>query len=150
MRKNSIKKFAIKSKSLKEIKKINLQKLGLNKVNDTNIYVYHSNVFRILSYKIKSDLNFLIFFDKNKICIELINIKGIPELVKRIIKINIKVDIYQEENICTAQRFISLDLKNDKTLLNFFSDKITEKLLSNALEKISERFDRKFLNKVIN
>ena len=150
MRINSTKEFVIKSRSLTEIKKLNLQKIGLNKLNNSNIFVYHSNVFKILNYKIKSDINFSISFKDNKIYIELIKIKGMPDFLKRIITINIKVDISQEGDICIAKRFISLNLKNERKIVKIFSDKLVKKLLFKALEKISKRFDKKFLNKVLN
>jgi len=146
---NSTKIININSKSFSEIKKLNLKKLGLNKSQDRNIFEYNSEVFKILKYNFKSKIYFKICFKENNIYIDLNNITGIPKFIKKNINLNIKVDIYQEHEICRANRFISLKLKKDSFFLKFLSDEIANKFLLNALETISERFDKKFLNKVI-
>ena len=140
----------INSKSLSEIKKLNLQKLGLNKIQEPNIFEYNSDVFKVLKYKIKSKINFKIFFEENNIHIELHSITGLPKFIQKNITLNIKVDIYQEhEEICRANRFISLSLNKESFVLNFLSDEIANKLLLNILETISQRFDKKFLIKIL-
>ncbi len=136
--------------SISDLKKINLKKLGLNKVNNPNQFVYNSDVFKILNYKVKAEINFLIFFKENNIYLELISIRGIPDLLNQIITIKIKVDIHQDGNSCKAKREISLYLKKENSFLRILSDKLINNLLSNALENISNRFDKKFLNKIIN
>ena len=40
-------------------------------------------------------------------------------------------------------------MNKDSSFLKFLSDEIANKFLFNALETISERFDKKFLNKVL-
>ena len=140
----------INSKSLSEIKKLNLQKLGLNKIQEPNIFEYNSDLFKVLKYKIKSKINFKIFFKDNNIHIELQSITGLPKFIKKNITLNIKVDIYQErEEICRAKRFISLSLNKESFVLKFLSDEIANKLLLNILEIISQRFDKKFLIKIL-
>ena len=140
----------INSKSLSEIKKLNLQKLGLNKIQEPNIFEYNSDVFKVLKYKIKSKINFKIFLKENNIHIELQNITGLPKFIKKNITLNIKVDIYQErEEICRANRSISLSLNKESFVLKFLSDEIANKLLLNILETISQRFDKKFLIKIL-
>lgn len=146
---NSTKIININGKSLLEIKKLNLQKLGLNKIQDQNIFEYNSNVFKVLKYKIKSKIFFKIFFKENKIYIELHNITGVPKFLKKNINLKINVEIYQESEICRAKRFISLNLNKDSFFIKFLSDEIANKLLSNILVAISERFDKKFLNKLL-
>ena len=138
----------IKSKSLSEIKKLNLQKLGLNKLQDSNFFEYDSSVFKVLSYEIRTKIIFSIFFKENNIYIELQNITGIPKFINRDITLNIKVDIYQEHEFCRANRFISLNLNKDSFFLKFLSDENANKLLLITLETISKRFDKKFLNKI--
>ena len=147
---NSTKIINISSKSLSEIKKLNLQNLGLNKIQDPNIFEYNSDLFKVLKYKIKSKINFKIFFKENNIHIELKSIKGLPKFIKKNITLNIKVDIYQEhKEICRANRFISLSLNKESFVLKFLSDEIANKLLLNILETISQRFDKKLLTKIL-
>ena len=140
----------INSKSLSEIKKLNLKNLGLNKIQEPNIFEYNSNVFKVLKYKIKSKINFKISFNETNIHIELQSITGLPKFIKKNITINIKVDIYQEPGeICRANRFISLSLNKESFVLKFLSDEIANKLLLNILETISQRFDKKLLTKIL-
>ena len=146
---NSIKEFKIHSKSLSEIKKINLEKIGLNKVHEPNIFEYKSSLFKVLNYKINSKINFIISFSENNIYIELLSIKGIPDLLKKAIDLEIKVNIYQEVNICMAKRFLSLSLKKNILFMKFIPDEIIKKLFLKAIKEISNRFDKKFLNKII-
>ena len=138
----------INSKSLSEIKKLNLQKLGLNKFQDSNFFEYDSSVFKVLSYEIRTKIILSIFFKENNIYIELQNITGIPKFINRDITLHIKVDIYQEHEFCRANRFISLNLNKDSFFLKFLSDENANKLLLITLETISKRFDKKFLNKI--
>ena len=147
---NSTKIININSKSLSEIKKLNLQNLGLNKIQEPNIFEYNSDLFKVLKYKIKSKILFKIFFKDNNIHIELQSITGLPKFIKKNITLNIKVDIYQErEEICRANRSISLSLNKESFVLKFLSDEIANKLLLNILEIISQRFDKKFLIKIL-
>ena len=74
----------INSKSLSEIKKLNLKNLGLNKIQEPNIFEYNSNVFKVLKYKIKSKILFKIFFKDNNIHIELQSITGLLNSSKKI------------------------------------------------------------------
>lgn len=145
---NSTKIININSKSLSEIKNLNLQKLGLNKFQDSNFFEYSSSIFNVLSYKIRTKIIFSIFFQENNIYIELLKITGIPKFINRDITLNIKVDIYQEREFCRANRFISLNLNKDSFFLKFLSDEKANKLLLLTLETISKRFDKKFLNKI--
>ena len=138
----------INSKSLSEIKKLNLQKLGLNKFQDSNFFEYDSSVFKVLSYEIRTKIIFSIFFKENNIYIELQNITGIPKFINRDFTLHIKVDIYQEHEFCRANRFISLNMNKDSFFLKFLSDENANKLLLITLETISKRFDKKFLNKI--
>ena len=140
----------INSKSISDIKKLNIQKLGLNKIQEPNIFEYNSNVFILLNYKIKSKINFKISFNETNIHIELQSITGLPKFIKKNITLNIKVDIYQErEEICRANRSISLSLNKESFVLKFLSDEIANKLLLNILETISQRFDKKLLTKIL-
>ena len=147
---HSTKIININSKSLSEIKKLNLQKLGLKKFQDSNIYEYSSNVFKVISYKIRTKIIFRIFFNEHNIYIELHSIRGIPEFIQKNITLSIKVEIYQESNFCKANRFISFSLNRDSLFLKFLSDEMANKLAINILEAISERFDKKFLIKILN
>ena len=146
---NSIKRFNLNSKSLKEIKKLNLHNLSLKKIQGRNNFEYDSKIFKILNFKFKPKINFKIFFTENHISLELYDIKGIPQSLKKNITLNIRVDIYQDGKICKANRFISLSLKKDNLFLKFLSDEIVNKLSVNFLDAISERFDKKFLKEVL-
>ncbi len=139
----------IDSKSFSDFKKLNLEKLGLNKIKDPNIFEYSSNVFNVLKYKIKPNLIFEITYKGNNIHINLQSITGIPKFIKKNIALKIKVDIYQERERCKAKRFISLNLNKDSFFLKFLSDEIVKKLIFSTLEVISKRFDKKFLKKVL-
>ena len=147
---NSIKEIVIHSKSLSEIKKIKLESIGLKKVHEPNIFEYKSSVFKVLNYKINSEIKFLISTTENNIYIELLSIKGMPDLLQKAISVIIKVNIYKESNICKAERFISLSLKKEILFMKLIPDKIIKKLLLKSIVAISKRFDKKFFNKVIN
>ena len=136
--------------TISDLKKINLQKIGLIKSPKQNQFIYHSNAFEVLNYKFKNEINFLIFYKEKNIYLELLSLKGIPEILKQIITIKIKVDIYQNGGFCKAKREISLSLRKKISFLKFLSDELIYKLLLKALDKISKRFDKKFLRKIIN
>ena len=146
---NSIKEIKIFSKSLSDIKKINLRKIGLNKVHEPNIFVYNSRIFKILKYKIKPQINFSICYEQDNIQFELLSIEGIPKSLKRIFELDIKVDIYQEGEYCKAKRYLSLSLDESKIFKGTISVKILHRLLLKVSEIISIRFDKRFLNKLI-
>ncbi len=141
--------ITIKAKSLPEIKKLNLRMIGLNKLKDPNIFEYNSSVFKVLRYKIKTRINFAIFFNENNVYIELHSLNGIPKFLKKNITLTIRLDIYEENKVCKANRFISLTCNNNIFFLKFLSEENANKLLLIALESISKRFDKKFLKKII-
>ena len=146
---NSIKEIKIFSKSLTDIKKINLRKIGLNKVYEPNIFVYNSRIFKILKYKIKPQINFSICYEQDNIHFEVLSIEGIPKSLKRIFKLTIKVDMHQEGKYCKVKRYLSLSLDNNKIFKGFVPDKIVHRLLLKVSEIISKRFDKRFLNKLL-
>ena len=147
---NSIKEKKIYSRSFSKIKKINLEKIGFNKIHEPNIFEYQSRAFKILNYEINSKLKFLISSSENNIYIELLSINGMPDLLKKAIVVVIKVNIYQEFNTCKVKRFISITLKKEILFMKLIPDKIIKKLLFKVIEAISERFDKKLFNKLIN
>ena len=73
---NSIKEMKIYSRSFSKIKKINLEKIGFNKIHEPKIFEYQSRAYKILNYEINSKLKFLISSSENNIYIELLSIKG--------------------------------------------------------------------------
>ena len=146
---NSIKEIKIFSKSLSDIKKINLGNIGLNKVHEPNIFEYKSRVFKVLNYKIQPQIKFSICFEEDNIYFELLSIEGIPKSLKRVFDLNIKVNIYQEGDICKVKRFLSLSLDKNSFFNGPITDKILHSLLLNLSEIISKRFDKRFLNKLI-
>ena len=120
---NSLKRFNLNSKSLKEIKKLNLYNLSLKNIKGRNIFEYNSKIFKILNFKLKPKINFKIFFTENNISVELYDIKGIPQSLKKNITLNIRVDIYQDGEICKAIRFISLSQTRMICFLNSYQMK---------------------------
>ena len=70
---------------------------------------------------------------------------------RRIIKIKINLIILKNpENSFTAQRSITLGFKKKPNFLRFIPNKILKNLLSQALDLIAKRVDKKLLLKLSN
>ena len=57
---DSNREFKLKTDSFLVLKKINLKELGFNKISYSNLYIYHSDEYKVLNYSIKPKLIFLI------------------------------------------------------------------------------------------
>ena len=126
---------------------IDISKFNLKKFSDKNIYIYQSLGYKILNWKIKPKIFLNIIFSKDEISISIKEIKGLESLSNQI-DINIYVLIRKKLKILEVERYIDLGIKkNNRT--KFISEKIIEKILSIAIIKISQRFDKKLIKKII-
>ena len=149
--KKSTKKFKLPFKSIQELREINLNSIGLKPSREENVYFYKSKKYKFLKYKITPKIYFLIIFEESTCTIKLkkIEISEISNPLK-LINLVIEIRIYERELHLDAERYISLKIIEKQNFLNFLPDKMVSKLLENALEIIVNRFDKKFINKIIN
>ena len=146
---DSHKEFRIGNDSLLVLKKINLKEMGFKQIDGSNLYIYQSNEYKILNYSIKPMLIFIINIEDDNIYIKLqdINIKNLPNIFKTI-NLDIEVNIFSESNFYRINRHISLKYESKNKLMRYLSENFINKLLSNLIENISIRFDRKLIKKV--
>ncbi len=149
--KKTTKKFKLQYKSIEELKKLNLQSIGLRPSGEENIYSYESKKYNFLNYKITPKIFSFIIFETNNCIIRLkrIEISEISNPLK-LINLVIEVKIYKLEHQLHAERYISIETIEKKIFLKLLPNEIISKLLENALEIIANRFDKKFINKIIN
>ena len=143
-------KFLIKNICFNELKKINLEKIQLKKTSKLNQYLYISKGFKILRWNFKPKIIFLIIYRENNIFVESSEklIKGLG-LFSDIITIRVKFNILKNpENSFTAERSITLGLKQKPNILRLIPNKILKKMLAQALDLIAKRVDKKLLLKL--
>ena len=143
-------KFLIKNICFNELKKINLEKIQLKKTSKLNQYLYISKGFKILRWHFKPEIIFLIIYRENNIFVESSEklIKGLG-LFSDIITIRVKFNILKNpENSFTAERSITLGLKQKPNILRLIPNKILKKMLAQALDLIAKRVDKKLLLKL--
>ena len=147
---DSIKEFKIGNKSLSEVKNIDLKEIGFYQISDSNIFSYKSDEYKILNYRIKPNLTFKIEVKPENIHIQLksISINNLPNIFK-LFNLRINLYILPEKDYCIAKRSISLSYESKNKILNYFSEKVSYKLIHNLIEKISLRFDKKLVKKVL-
>ena len=143
-------KFLIKNICFNELKKINLEKIQLKKTSKLNQYLYISKGFKILRWNFKPEIIFLIIYRENNIFVESSEklIKGLG-LFSDIITIRVKFNILKNpENSFTAERSITLGLKQKPNILRLIPNKILKKMLAQALDLIAKRVDKKLFLKL--
>ena len=143
-------KFLIKNICFNELKKINLEKIQLKKTSKLNQYLYTSKGFKILRWHFKPEIIFLIIYRENNIFVESSEklIKGLG-LFSDIITIRVKFNILKNpENSFTAERSITLGLKQKPNILRLIPNKILKKMLAQAIDLIAKRVDKKLLLKL--
>ena len=133
-----------------DLNKLNLEKIQLKKTSKSNQYLYESKGFNILKWSFRPKIIFLINYGEKNISLETNEklIKGLG-LFSDIIQIKINLIILKNpENSFTAQRYIALGLKKKPKFLRFIPNKILKKLLSQALDLVAKRVDKKLLLKL--
>ena len=143
-------KLLIKNICFNELKKIYLEKIQLKKTSKLNQYLYTSKGFKILRWHFKPEIIFLIIYRENNIFVESSEklIKGLG-LFSEIIIIKVKIFIFKNpENSYTAERSITLGLKKNPNFLRFIPNQIVKKMLTQALDLIAKRVDKKLLLKL--
>ena len=143
-------KFLLENFYLNDLNKFNLEKIQLKKTSKSNQYLYKSKGFNILRWHFKPEIIFLIIFGEKNISLETNEklIKGLGSF-SDIIQIEINFIILKnQENSFTAQRSITLGFKKKPNFLRFIPNKILKKLLSQALDLIAKRVDKKLLLKL--
>ena len=148
--KDSTKEFLLKFSTIKELKNFDFISIGLKPLKKENIYLYKSKGYKFLNYKITPNIYFLIIFQESNCIIELKNIEisEISSLLK-LINIVIKVNISEQQNNLKAKRYMSLEIIEKKSFLQFMPDDLISKLLDKSLTTIAKRFDAKFIQKMI-
>ena len=142
--------FLLENFYFNDLNKFNLEKIKLKKTSKLNQYVYESKGFNILRWYFRPEIIFLIIYGENNISVETNEklIKGLG-LFSDIIKIKINfIIIKNPENSFTAQRSITLGFKKKPNFLRFIPNQILKKLLSQALDLIAKRVDKKLLLKL--
>ena len=140
-------KFLLENFYFNDLNKFNLEKIKLKKTSKLNQYLYESKGFNILEWQFRPEIIFLIIYGEKNISVETneMLIKGLG-LFSDIIKISVNLIILKDsDNSLTAQRSITLGIKKTP---NFIPNKILKKLLSQALDLISKRVDKKLLLKL--
>ena len=138
-------KFLLENFYFNDLNKLNLEKIKLKKTSKSNQYLYKSKGFNILRWHFKPEIIFLIIYGEKNISLETNEklIKGLG-LFADIIQIKIKIIILKNpENSFTAQRSITLGFKKKPNFLRFIPNKILKKLLSQALDLLAKRVDKK-------
>ena len=142
--------FLLENICLNDLKKLNLEKIKLKKTSKLNQYLYKSKGFKILSWHFKPEIIFLIIYGENNIFVESNEklIKGLG-VFSDIITIRVKFNILKNpKDSCIAERSITLGLKKTPNFLRLISNKILKKLLSQVLDIIAKRVDKKLLLKL--
>ena len=143
-------KFLLENFYFNDLNKFNLEKIQLKKTSKSNQYLYKSKGFNILKWHFKPKIIFLIIYGEKNFSLETNEnlIKGLG-LFSDIIQIKINYIIFKNpENSFTAQRSITLGFKKKPKFLRFIPNKILKKLLSQALDLIAKRVDKKLLLKL--
>ena len=143
-------KFLIENIYLNDLKKLNLETIQLKKTSTLNQYLYESKGFKILRWNFKPEINFLVFYKENNIFVETNEslIKGLG-LFSDIITVKVNFNILKSpENSLIAERSVTLGFKKKPKFIKFISNRILKKLLSESLDIIAKRVDKKFLLKL--
>ena len=146
----SVKEFRFGNDSFSVFKKFNLKEIGFNQIEESNLYIYQSDEYKILNYSIKPKVIFLINIEDNFINIKLkdIIIKNLPNIIKAL-SLDIEVNIFLEDNFYRIVRNISLNYESKNKLMKYLSENFINKFLNNLIEIISIRFDRKLIKKFL-
>ena len=146
----SVKEFRFGNDSFSVFKKFNLKEIGFNQIEESNLYIYQSDEYKILNYSIKPKVIFLINIEDNNIYIKLkdIIIKNLPNIIKAL-SLDIEVNIFLEDNFYRIVRNISLNYESKNKLMKYLSENFINKFLNNLIEIISIRFDRKLIKKFL-
>ncbi len=142
--------FILVKSSFSFLKKINLENIGFKQIQDSNLYIYQSDEYRILNYSIKPTLIFIIKKQENNVYLKLksINVKNIP-FIFNLLKVNLELNIFSEGDFCKARRHISIKYGVKNKLIANLSENFINKFLINLIESISIRFDNKLIKKVL-
>ena len=148
--KDSTREFLLEFSSIKELKKFDFISVGLKPLKRKNMYLYKSKGYKFLNYRITPSIYFLIIFQESNCIIELKNIEisEISSLLK-LINIVLKVNISENQNNLNVKRYISIEIIEKKSFLQFIPNDIISKILDKSLATIVQRFDAKFLKKMI-
>ena len=142
--------FLLENFYFNDLNNLNLEKIQLKKSSELNQFLYESKGFNILRWHFKPEIIFLIIYGEKNISVETNEklIKGLG-LFSDIIKIKINfIIIKNPENSFTAQRSITLGFKKNPNFLRFIPNQILKKLLSQAIDLIAKRVDKKLLLKL--
>ena len=142
--------FLLENFYFNDLNNLNLEKIQLKKSSELNQFLYESKGFNILRWHFRPEIIFLIIYGEKNISVKTNEklIKGLG-LFSDIIKIKINfIIIKNPENSFTAQRSITLGFKKKPNFLRFIPNQILKKLLSQALDLIAKRVDKKVLLKL--
>ena len=142
--------FLVENICFKDLKNLNLEKIQLKKTSTLNRYLYKSKGFKILKWYFKPEIIFLINYGENNIFLETSEklIKGL-DIFLDIIEITVNFNILKKrENSLKIKRSLTLRLKKTPTFLRLIPSKILKKLLSQALDLLAVRVDKKLLLKL--
>jgi len=139
--------FILENIYFNDLKKLNLEEIQLKKTPKLNLYLYKSKGFKILKWHFKPEVTFMIIYGENKIFVESDEklIKGLG-IFSNIITLKVNFNILKkQENSLKIKRSINLGIKKTPKFLRFIPIEILKKLLSQALDLIAKRIDKKLI-----
>ena len=142
--------FLLENTCFNDLKSLNLEKIQLKKTSTLNRYLYKSKGFKIFRWYFKPEIIFLIIYGENNILVESSEklIKGLDIFSDNIaITVNFNI-LKKRENSVKIKRSVTLRLNKIPSFLRLIPNKILKKLLSQALDIIATRLDKKLLLKV--
>jgi len=142
--------FVLENIFFNDLKKLNLEEIQLKKTSKSNRYLYKSKGFKILKWHFKPEVTLMIIYRENEIFVESNEklIKGLG-IFSNIITLKVHFNIFQkQENSLRIKRSITLGIKKTPKFLRFIPIEILKKLLSQALDLIAKRIDKKLLFKL--
>ena len=142
--------FDLENIFFNDLEKLDLEKIQFKKTSTLNQYLYKSKGFKILKWHFKPEVIFLIIYGDNKICVESNEklIKGLG-IFSNIITFKVNFNILKKrEKSLRIKRSITLGIKKTPKFLRFIPVEILKKLLSQALDILTKRIDKKLLFKL--
>lgn len=139
------KQFVFHQISFDKINDEYFSKIGIIKVDDSDLYFYQSKNYKLLNWEIKPRIFFKIFKDNRKISISTHDefIKGIDLILKfATIKLNASIQILESQTF--IDRSLTISIRRNG-LIKFFPRNIAIKLLNEASSLVGNRFDRKII-----
>ena len=145
----SNRKFCLNKVNFFELINFEPKELGLEKDKNSELYIYNSKEYKILSWKIKPKIFINLIKSNEFIRVNLENkyISGIGTFSK-LITVDIDAIIKGCSDDCLIERSIILGVHNDRKFLKFIPDYLVKNLIKETIELIAKRFDKRLSEKL--